>query len=315
MSLEPVIALQQVSKSYNGKRVLDNVTYTVPPGVVFALLGENGAGKTTTIQVLLGLASADRGTASVLGLDSNRSGLEIRRRVGYMSERPPLDEWMTVGETGWFAAGFYGDDFQKRFEQSMERFEIPLKQRIKQLSKGTRSKVALSLALAHDPQLLILDEPTSGLDAAVRRDVLESMVDFTADGKTVFLSSHQIHEVERVADMVAILHEGKLVACGPLDELKQNTTEVQLTFAHEDITFELPPEVISCRRRGRQCQLFVECDAQEVGRVLSNVPATEQWETRKPSLEDIFLAYIQAHPAPTDSPISVVSSPKGVSPS
>ena len=127
---------------------------------------------------------------------------------------------MTVEEIGWFTAGFYGPGFLPEYAKLVAQFGLPPRKKLKTLSKGTHAKVVLSLALAHQPELLILDEPTSGLDAMVRREFLESMVDRAAGGQTVFLSSHQIAEVERVADIVAILRKGKLLLVEPLDELK-----------------------------------------------------------------------------------------------
>ena len=240
MSLKPVIEFSDVSKSFGNQQALDGVSLSIPPGVVFALLGENGAGKTTAIRILLGLTRQDSGTAHALGLDSSRDGVAIRRRVGYVSERPTLYDWMTVDEIGWFAAGYYPPGFLEQYRQLASHFELPAGRRLRQLSKGMRSKVALSLALAHQPELLVLDEPTSGLDAVVRREFLDSMVDLTANGRTVLLSSHQIHEVERVADTVAIIHRGQILICESLDTLKQNTTQVAATLADEQSPLELP---------------------------------------------------------------------------
>ncbi len=146
--------------------------------------------------------------------------MDLRRRVGYVADQPGLYEWMTVADAGWYASGFYEAGFIERFAQLAGDFQLPMETKIRDLSKGMRAKVALSLAMAFDPKLLILDEPTSGLDPLVRRTFLESMVDRAAAGQTVFLSSHQIQEVERVADYVAILHEGKLQVVSNLDDLK-----------------------------------------------------------------------------------------------
>lgn len=228
--MNPVVQLNNVTKRFGAETALDGVSLEVPPGVVFALLGENGAGKTTAIRILLGLLEADAGRAQVLGLDSQRQGLEIRRRVGYVAERPTLYDWMTVAEIGWFAAGFYPDGFYTRYRELAAGFSLPERKRLKTLSKGMRAIVVLALAMAHDPDLLVLDEPTSGLDALVRREFLESMVDRAATGKTVFLSSHQIVEVERVADVVAILRKGQLVLVEPLDKLKQEIRELTITL-------------------------------------------------------------------------------------
>ena len=167
--MKSVIELKGLSKRFGSVVALDRVSLEVPPGAVFALLGENGAGKTTAIRIMLGLADADAGRASVLGLDSAAHGLDIRRRVGYVPERPVLYDWMTVDEIGWFVAGFHGDGFFDEYRRATLGFHLVGGAKIKTLSKGARAKVALSLALAGDPDLLILDEPTSGLDAMVRR--------------------------------------------------------------------------------------------------------------------------------------------------
>jgi ABC-2 type transport system ATP-binding protein len=273
---------------------LDNVTLRVPAGVVFALLGENGAGKTTAIKLMLGLADADAGKVQVLGLNSQRDGLAVRQRVGYMPERPTLYEWMTAAEIGWFTAGFYADGFEHRYRTLIANFRVPLERKISQMSKGMRAKVALSLALAHEPELLILDEPTSGLDTIVRHEFLESMVDVAAAGRTVILSSHQISEVERVADIVAIIRQGRMMTCEPLDQLKLTTTELTITLAATRA--EPPPipgEVLATRQRGHQWQFLVRHLRDEAMPALEATDGIIAVDSRTPSLEEIFVAYMQ----------------------
>jgi ABC-2 type transport system ATP-binding protein len=176
---------------------------------------------------------------------------------------------------------------------------VPLDRKLSQLSKGMRAKVALSLAMAHSPELLILDEPTSGLDTMVRREFLESMVDIAAEGRSVLLSSHQIGEVERVADIVAIVHAGRLLLVERLDELKRTTR--QLTITVNENTAPLPQidgQLIYQRRRGRQWELLVrgiDEVAVEQLRFADNILAIE---ARTPALEEIFLAYVSGEPAP-----------------
>ncbi len=300
--MSAVVELSNVTKQYGTHTALDNLTISVPPGVVFALLGENGAGKTTTIRLMLGLTEPTQGGVRVLGLDSRRDGLAIRSRVGYLPERPTLYDWMTVAEIGWFTAGFYPDGFEQQFRTFVAGFRVPLDRKLSQLSKGMRAKVALSLATAHQPELLILDEPTSGLDTMVRREFLESMVDLAAEGRTVFLSSHQIGEVERVADYVAIVHGGRLLAIERLDQMKQSTRELTVTVS--DATAPLAPipgEIIHQRRRGRQWDVIVRSlDATELER-LRFAEGVVAVESRTPSLEEIFVAYM-AQPPSTSSP-------------
>jgi len=288
------IEISQVTKSFDSQAALAELSLSVPEGVVFALLGENGAGKTTAIKLLLGLEEADCGTLQVLGFDSRRDGAEIRRRVGYVPERPALYEWMTAGEIGWFTAGFYSDAYEHEYRSLLEGFRVPAERKISHMSKGMRAKVTLSLALAHQPELLILDEPTSGLDTLVRREFLESMVDIAAAGRTVLLSSHQISEVERVADIVAILREGRLLAVDSLDTLKCEIRELTVTVAGGNQPPKLVGEVISSRQRGRQWQFLVRGMEDSELEALGEHSAVVAVEVRTPTLEEIFVAYMQS---------------------
>jgi ABC-2 type transport system ATP-binding protein len=294
--MPPIIRLDRLTKRFGAEIALDAVSLEVPPGVVFALLGENGAGKTTAIRIMLGLAQPNSGQAEVLGMNSSKQGLGIRQRVGYVAERATLYEWMTVEEIGWFTAGFYGPGFLPEYAKLAAQFGLPPKKKLKALSKGTRAKVALSLALAHQPELLVLDEPTSGLDALVRREFLESMVDRASQGQTVFLSSHQIVEVERVADIVAILSKGKLLLVERLDELKAQVKRLIITLKDGAATTPaLGGHVLSQRWQPRQGEAIVRgiTDGQlAMLRANEEVAAVEVHAT---SLEDIFIAYMQGN--------------------
>ncbi|HUY33835.1 MAG TPA: ABC transporter ATP-binding protein [Pirellulales bacterium] len=308
--MDSVIRLDGVSKLYGGQAALNRVSLAVPRGVVFALLGENGAGKTTALKILLGLVQPDAGRAEVLQRDSRIEGQEIRRRVGYVPERPTLYDWMTVAEIGWFTAGFYGPGFQPRYGALVAQYGLPPDRKLKALSKGMRAKVALSLALAHEPEVLILDEPTSGLDTLVRREFLESMVELAADGRTVLLSSHQIAEVERVADIVAILRQGELLLVEPLDELKRQIQELTITL---DDGASPPPviqgEVLRRRHKARQWQVLVRGGTEDDLARLHAEPTVRAVETRIPALEEIFVAYLQSgrpaeRPAPSEEALT-----------
>jgi len=297
--MDPVIRFIGVAKRYGAQQALDTLTLDVPAGSVFALLGENGAGKTTAIRIMLGLLRPDCGDTKVLGLDSRRQGLQIRKKVGYVPERPTLYDWMTADEIGWFSAGFYADGFLPRYRELIWQFRLPSRKKLSVLSKGMRAKVTLALAMAPDPELLVLDEPTSGLDTLVRREFLQSMVDRAADGKTVFLSSHQIHEVERVADVVAIIREGKLLLVERLDTLKQETLELTVTLANGA---PQPPrvegEILRERRRARQWQVLARNLNEGHLDQLRGDAAVGEIEIRSPNLEEIFVAYMQAEKAP-----------------
>jgi ABC-2 type transport system ATP-binding protein len=300
--MDPVIRLENVTKRYGAQVALDRVSLEVPSGVVCALLGENGAGKTTAIRLLLGLTHCDQGSARVLGLDSAREGQRVRSQVGYVPERPTLYEWMTVSEIGWFTAGFYGSGFLEHYVRLIEDYELPPKRKIKSLSKGMRAKVSLALALAHEPVLLILDEPTSGLDTLVRREFMEGMVDIAAAGRTVFLSSHQIGEVERVADIVAILRAGKLLAVERLEDLKDQIRELTITLADDAALPPLGGRILHERRHRQQLQLLVRGMGEAELTGLRAHRSVRELGIRTPSLEEIFVAYLESADADEAAP-------------
>ncbi len=291
-----LVQLDRVSKRYGSTQAMSDVSLDVPAGVVFALLGENGAGKTTTIKTILGLEDPDQGSIRVLGMDPRRDGIEIRRRVGYVPDAPKLYEWMKVSEIGWFAGGFYPPGYLEEFKRLADEFELPLDVKIKTLSKGGRAKVALALAMAHRPELLILDEPTSGLDTLVRRKFLESMVDVAAEGRTVLLSSHQIPEVERVADRVAIINHGTVRVDDQLDVLKQQVEQWVVTLSDPSVvlpTFDRFKLMHEGQGKRRQLLTVQEPDPESLWQ-LRDHPGVLDVEVHTPSLEEIFVAYLKA---------------------
>ncbi|WP_442481257.1 ABC transporter ATP-binding protein [Aeoliella sp. SH292] len=300
-----VIELRSVTKRFGQHTAVDGVSLAVPAGCVFALLGENGAGKSTLIRMLLGLTQPDEGEIRVLGLSSRKDGETIRRQVGYVAERPTLYDWMTAAEIGWFTAGFYGEGFEQNYRQLLTGFGVPADRKIAHMSKGMRAKVVLSLGLAHRPKLLVLDEPTSGLDTLVRREFLESMVDQAATGRTVLLSSHQIGEVERVADWVAIMHEGKLLELAKLEDLKATTRSWTVTMeGNASAPPTMPGTLISRTRHGRQWQLLVRHPKPDIDETMAQLMAASgvvSADSHTPSLEEIFVARIGPDAAPTVS--------------
>ena len=291
-----LVHLDRVCKRYGATQAMSDVSLDIPAGVVFALLGENGAGKTTTIKTILGLEDPDQGSVRVLGMDPRRDGIEIRRRVGYVPDAPKLYEWMKVSEIGWFAGGFYPPGYLEEFKRLADEFELPLDVKIKTLSKGGRAKVALALAMAHRPELLILDEPTSGLDTLVRRKFLESMVDVAAEGRTVLLSSHQIPEVERVADRVAIINHGIVRVDDQLDVLKQQMEQWVVTLTDPSVvlpTFDRFKLMHEGQGKRRQLLTVREPDPESLWQ-LRDHPGVLDVEVHTPSLEEIFVAYLKS---------------------
>jgi ABC-2 type transport system ATP-binding protein len=218
-----------------GKRVaVSGLDLRVPRGSVFGFLGRNGAGKTTTIRMLLRLLAPTAGGVRVLGLDPRQQDQELKQRTGYVAGAPILYKWMKVGELMRFNGSFYQSWDSAHAASLMERFGLDPDQRVGSLSRGMNAQLALVLALGHRPELLILDEPATGLDVLVRRDFLESIVQLIQEeGRTVFFSSHLVHEVERVADRVGIIEEGQLVSCGSVDQVRDRVKKVLVRVTGE----------------------------------------------------------------------------------
>lgn len=292
--MNPVFDFRKVSKAFGRQVAIDEFSLAAEPGTIVALLGENGAGKTTALRILLGLLEPDGGSARVFGMDSWLHGDDVRRRVGYVPDQPSLYDWMTVDEMGWFCGGFYTKSFVDEYRRMVCEFELPLKKKIGALSKGMRAKIGLALAMAHHPELLVLDEPTSGLDPVVRREFLQSMVDVAASGQTVLLSSHQISEVERVADIVAILRDGKLQVVERLDELKSAVCEMTVTLRNGATDIPAPPGSLIHRiQQDRQWKVLLrDLDESELDAFQSseNVGSID---IRRPNLEEIYVGYMQ----------------------
>src|SRR5687768_10366229 len=196
-----VIETTELRKDYDGVEALRGLSLQVPAGSICGFLGRNGAGKTTTIKVLLGMARPTSGVARVFGLaaDTSDGSLEIRRRTGFVSDDKDLYGYMTVGEMIRFTAAFFPRWRQDLEQRYIHKFELPVDRKVKALSRGMRTKLALLLALCHGAELLILDEPTSGLDPAMTEEVLKALVSHVASEEmTVFFSSHQIAEVDQI---------------------------------------------------------------------------------------------------------------------
>ncbi len=222
-----------LTKMFGSTRGIEGLDLHVESGEIFGFLGPNGAGKTTTIRALLDLQRPTAGTALVLGLDAHRDSLAIHARVGYLPGDLALFPRMTAGEhISWFARA---RDLANHGSANAlaERFDLPLDRRVKELSKGNRQKVGIVLAFMHEPELLIIDEPTSGLDPLMKDEFERLLRETTASGRTVFLSSHELDEVQRVADRVGIIKDGRLVRTDTVEGLRRDAPTT-LVFRFRD---------------------------------------------------------------------------------
>ncbi|HEY4227866.1 MAG TPA: ABC transporter ATP-binding protein [Candidatus Limnocylindrales bacterium] len=227
-----VIQIEKLTKSYGEHRGVIDVDLEVNQGEVFGFLGPNGAGKTTTIRTLLDLIRPTSGRALVFGIESTANPVAIHRRIGYIPGEFTLYDRLTGGQTIQYFANLRGG-VDKAYQRSLiERFDIDPKRRYKELSKGNKQKIGLVIALQHQPELLILDEPTSGLDPLVQQSFFELVREAREAGRTVFLSSHILSEVERSCDRVAIIRDGELAKVGSIDSLRDLAHhQVELRFA------------------------------------------------------------------------------------
>jgi ABC-2 type transport system ATP-binding protein len=293
------VAIETVDlrKRYDMTEALRGLDLHVPAGSVFGFLGRNGAGKSTTIKILLGMAKPTSGTVRVLGVaaGSGDAAVDVRRRIGFVSEDKDLYDYLTVDEMVRFTAGFYPRwrrDLEQRYRAL---FELGSDARVKTLSRGARTKLALVVALCRGADLLILDEPTSGLDPAAADSVLQALVAHAADdGTTVFFSSHHIAEVEQIADHVAIIERGRSVVAGPLDDVRERYRRVQLVFegAAPPATLRAAG-VVRIARQGRVMTVLCSSGSEAVvaeARALGPVSV----DVMPITLKDIFLDTVNA---------------------
>jgi ABC-2 type transport system ATP-binding protein len=286
-----VITTHRLTKYYDGHCALDSLDLRVAQGTVYGLLGRNGAGKTTAIKMLLGMAQPSYGRAELLGEDSAHLRPETRARIAYLAEGHPLYRWMTIGQAVNFTRAFYARWDQHLLEQILDHFELLPKRRIRRLSRGQQAQVALALAVATDPELLILDDPTLGLDTVVRRDFLESLIQIIQRrGRTILFSSHILGDVERVADRIGVLVDGVLRVDCPTDHFKQSVRKLVLEFDGEPPELPPCPRLVNCRRVGRNLELVV-VDYNGEHRLLFDALKPRRVEEIEFNLEDAFIEY------------------------
>jgi ABC-2 type transport system ATP-binding protein len=288
------LELHGVVKDYGATRALAGIDLTVGRGRIFGFLGPNGAGKTTTIRILLDLLRPDAGTAAVLGFDTQRASLEVRRRCGYLPGELRLYDNMRVADFLDLIDSFRPAKRDRAYRDELcERLALDVTRHIRTLSRGNKQKAGLVQALMHRPELLILDEPTSGLDPLMQEEVARLLEDAVRDGRTVFFSSHVLSEVERISEAVAIIRAGRIVAVEDVARLKSRSVHVvEVTFAEAPPphAFSSLPGVRELRRDGNMVHLQAREGIDPLIKALARYSVLDL-RTEQPSLEDIFLAY------------------------
>jgi ABC-2 type transport system ATP-binding protein len=290
-----VIQTHQLSKYYGNVEAVRGVSFQVHAPRITGFLGRNGAGKSTTIKMLLGMVRPTSGTGTILGhtIADPTESLLLRKRVAYVGEDKGLYAYMTVAELIRFTRSFY-DDWQPDVERRLLKdYQLPPDRKVKALSKGMRTKLALLLALARRPDLLILDEPTEGLDPVSVEELLQTLAGRTAEGTTVFFSSHQLAEVERIADDILVIDHGKLLLDISLDDLRENYRRVSLGFdaqPRED-AFRMPG-VTRIRAQGREVSLLATCNTDALLERARSMGAVSV-DVTPVSLREVFLETVQ----------------------
>ncbi len=282
------IETRALVKRYGSTAAVDGLSLKVPKGAIYALIGRNGSGKTTTIRMLLDLARPDSGSAMVFGMDCHADRCKVLERVGYVGDRPLLGGY-TGEQLVRFTRGFYPRWSDELLERYVRVFDIPMKRRFRNLSRGNQTKMWLLLALAQQPDLLVLDEPTAGLDPVTTDQLLRVLVeDVAAEGRTVFLSSHHLSEVERIADWVGMIDKGKLLLEAPMEELRSNFRRIQVA----GVAGAVPAAAVRVRRSGGSTEYVVRDGAEEFVNALEREGATVL-QSSPMNLSEIFLECLE----------------------
>jgi len=297
-----MIEVEGLTKSYGSKRGIVNVTLQVEEGEVFGFLGPNGAGKTTTIRLLMSLLRADAGSARIAGLDCWEKSVDIKRLIGYMPGEPALDPNLTGGQILEYFAHLRGGVDHAYLKQLVERFELDTSRKFRQYSTGNKRKVVLIQAFMHRPRLLILDEPTSGLDPLNQQEFDHMVKEARDEGRTVFLSSHVLSEVEKTCTRVGIIRDGSIVRIGDVAEVKAiKRYEITITFANAVPAdcFKALDGVLEVEALNHEhgVRLTMQGPADAVIKAAARYPVVSL-VSYEPSLEDIFLRYYEGDNAP-----------------
>jgi ABC-2 type transport system ATP-binding protein len=296
----PAIVTTALTKQYSRSLALADLSLTVETGTIFGFLGPNGAGKTTTIRLLLGFIAPSRGGAAIFGHDAWRDGVAARRYVGYLVPSEAFYPEMTGRSQLDYAARLSGGKSALRREllDLLELAERDLDRPFGEYSKGMKQKLALTAAAQHDPPLLILDEPTDGLDPLIQRRYLDFLRAFHARGRTIFMSSHDLTEVERVCEQVAIVRDGRLVAHESIERIRgMHLRRVEILFAGTPpLGLESVGDVAVVAANGKRWTLTVEGPIDPLIGFLAGT-GVEDMTIVPPSLDDVFISYYDAHPA------------------
>lgn len=296
--MSAIIQIEAMTKRFRKTVAVDRLTLDVPEGSIFAFLGPNGAGKTTTIKAMMNLFPPEEGRALVMGRPSTELGPEDFQHIGYVSENQKMPGWMTVDEFIHYCAPMYPDwdwDFCRKL---LKQFDLPADRKIKHLSRGMKVKAALLTSLAYRPRLLVLDEPFTGLDPLVRDEFIRGVLELTEQERwTVFISSHDIDEVERLADWVGILNKGRLGICESVEMLQNRFRRAEAVLESESADRKPYPSSWLIPEKAGPVLSYVESafDAEAELRLKEAVGAVRDVQFAPMSLREIFLTLARTY--------------------
>ncbi len=290
------IEATSLSKRYKDQEAVIDLDLTIEKGGIYALLGPNGAGKTTTLKMLMGIIQPSDGTCRVLGQDSSHLAPEAYQKIGYVSENQKLPEWMTLHQLLLYLKPYYPTWDDQFLQKLLQEYELPLDRRLKAMSRGMRMKTKFLISLVYHPELLVLDEPFSGLDPVIREECIDGLLDWSRKDRTAVISSHDIEDVERLADVVGIIEKGRLELDESVDSLKERIRRVSVTISENaELPGSLPSGWKSARTNLRNIEFFdTEFEANRSDKLIHAIlPGVERIDFEPMTLREIYVALLK----------------------
>ncbi len=286
----PVIEFKNISKSYDGLKVLNEVSGSLEKGEVASLIGRNGAGKTTLLEILFGLRTPDSGEVSILGIDPSKNPEELRQKVALVSENCTMYPYMNAPALESFLKPLYKKWDSKIYEQMLKRFSIPTETTIKDMSKGNKHKLMLASALATQPEVLLLDEPLSGFDAVIREEVLETLITSLCEsGMTIIISSHQIEEIAQVSESAFFLVNHGFKISGKISEIENSVRKVAVRLEENLGTVPTDQDILFTKSEGKELELVVQNFSEEKLATLLSGLKVKSKSSARIGLKDLFI--------------------------
>lgn len=278
--MEDALTIRGLTKKYQEFK-LDNVNIDLPSGCIMGFIGENGAGKSTTIKLILGLLKKDAGEIKILGKTLSEEDKNLREQIGVVMDECSFPVMLNAHELDLVFKNCYKTWSSKKFESLLKKYEIPMKKKVKDFSKGMKMKLSIAAALSHDSKILILDEATGGLDPIVRDEILDEFLDFIQDeSHSIFISSHIVSDLEKICDYITFIHKGKIIFCENKDELMQKYSVVKCTQSELEAIDS--SAIVGVRKNSFGVEALVEKD---------RVPSA--FAVDKATIEDIMLFYVR----------------------